>query len=481
MAHPASTSLKDPSTLFYQSLYNRRLIIAAYWLVLVAALPIWWHTTSIQRLSLPTTRVNAQAANSLRFPIRISIQDPSLVDSLQNHLRARVAKDGLDVTVHSATEDNEATYEVIHNDSEALVDGRRLSFPLRSATVPLLADTLAGLLAPPLDSHRVVHYAPRYRLAFSLLNEDAAAGDAIDSWDVSRAISLHLSSLFEALSVLHNFTIESQVQFHAPLAFTPQPLADGVGLTPEDLTVFVNSAEWTLSSSVSNDPVLHFVVFVPSPSHRPMYILDAEGTPTSADSFLLPQWGGIVLHNPPESTSTSRSLPPSALVSLFPSFTKQFLALLGVPALPPGVRRLQTDQILTGWQLDALLRLRARANTAEAAETLRSIVKLVAQIENMPVKQDVRGDVLGSLDALDQIYAPSSQSLNATLQHSASALTLASRAFFNPGMLALLYFPTEHKFAVYMPLFASAVIPLVATAVREIAAWRRTRREAAAQ
>jgi phosphatidylinositol glycan class S len=77
------------------------------------------------------------------------------------------------------------------------------------------------------------------------------------------------------------------------------------------------------------------------------------------------------------------------------------------------------------------------------------------------------------------MYASASTSLNETLHQSADALTLASRAFFNPGMLALLYFPAEHKYAVYSPLFASAMIPLIATAVKEIRAWRKQQREAA--
>lgn len=46
-------------------------------------------------------------------------------------------------------------------------------------------------------------------------------------------------------------------------------------------------------------------------------------------------------------------------------------------------------------------------------------------------------------------------------------------------MLALLYFPAEHKYAVYTPLFASAVIPLVGAALREFFAWRRNRKERA--
>lgn len=66
----------------------------------------------------------------------------------------------------------------------------------------------------------------------------------------------------------------------------------------------------------------------------------------------------------------------------------------------------------------------------------------------------------------------------ATLKHSARALTLASRAFFNPGMLALLYFPAEHTYAVYAPLFASVSAPLLGAVIRELMAWKKARKEA---
>ena len=61
----------------------------------------------------------------------------------------------------------------------------------------------------------------------------------------------HIQPILQRLSTLHNFTIESQVQFHAPLAFTPVQTEHAFGITPEDLTVFVNSAEWTLCELIS--------------------------------------------------------------------------------------------------------------------------------------------------------------------------------------------------------------------------------------
>jgi phosphatidylinositol glycan class S len=44
-------------------------------------------------------------------------------------------------------------------------------------------------------------------------------------------------------------------------------------------------------------------------------------------------------------------------------------------------------------------------------------------------------------------------------------------------MLGLLYFPAEHKYAVYTPLFASAVIPLIVAALRELKAWKKQQKE----
>lgn len=44
-------------------------------------------------------------------------------------------------------------------------------------------------------------------------------------------------------------------------------------------------------------------------------------------------------------------------------------------------------------------------------------------------------------------------------------------------MLALLYFPAEHTYAVYTPLFASVAAPLIAAVLREVLAWKRSRQQ----
>jgi phosphatidylinositol glycan class S len=196
----------------------------------------------------------------------------------------------------------------------------------------------------------------------------------------------------------------------------------------------------------------------------------------------------------------------SSLTPVFSVFRSQLRTLLGVPAIPPSIsvsnfspsnvpplhpNERVSHHRLSPWQKDALLRTRTLENVNGARETLESIVKLVHQIQNMPVKANVRGDVVGALDALRRLcpFIPSlansrsclshkDLSLEEALLHSSEAYTKASRAFFSPDMLAMLYFPTEHIFAVYTPLFLPVAVPLLVLTLREFAAWRRQRRGA---
>ena len=69
-----SSSFRDPSKLFFQKDNTRRAIIIAYWFLIILALPLWWYTTSIERLSLPSYHVHQQAKNQLQLPVRICLK-----------------------------------------------------------------------------------------------------------------------------------------------------------------------------------------------------------------------------------------------------------------------------------------------------------------------------------------------------------------------------------------------------------------------
>ncbi|KAF9530240.1 phosphatidylinositol-glycan biosynthesis class S protein-domain-containing protein [Crepidotus variabilis] len=487
---PPPTSPRDPSKLFHQKDSLRRSIVAVYWTVIVLSIPLWWTTTSIQRLSLPFNGVREQAYRTLELPISICLDttDSTFRKEVADLLARKVAENssrwaGTAPSVKSITEcaGTNDFYTIKNHNSSPYIDGRQLYFPLEEPNASSqLVDALASLLVPYTTSadpdRRVAQYSSRYRLAFSLLNEDATTGDGVMRWKVQEGLRAHIKPILKRLHALHNFTIESQVQFHAPLAFSPRQIEEVYAISPEDLTVFINSAEWTLSSSSSNDPVLHLVLFIPSSTRRPLHILTKDESISPSNAFIRPQWGGIIIHTPTSLTSTNE-LPSKDLDIIFATFASQLLGLLGVPQLPSTVQRAPSDlkASFSDWQLDALLRRRTLENAAGSQDTLLSIVKLVNQLEGMPVHEDVRDDVENALSFLTKMYDTSHSSLRQTFEFSARSFNLASRAFSNPGLLALLYFPTEHKYAVYTPLFATSGLPLFFAALREVKRWKESR------
>lgn len=61
--------------------------------------------------------------------------------------------------------------------------------------------SLQELLTPPTQSTelRVAQYAPHYRVAFTLLNEDAAYGGAVAGWEIEQAIASTNAALLPVL------------------------------------------------------------------------------------------------------------------------------------------------------------------------------------------------------------------------------------------------------------------------------------------
>jgi phosphatidylinositol glycan class S len=68
--------------------WSRRPIIIAYWAVVLCAVPLWWYTTSIERLSLPAARVAAVAGMEPLFPVDVKIDtvDAGVLQDIQRKL-----------------------------------------------------------------------------------------------------------------------------------------------------------------------------------------------------------------------------------------------------------------------------------------------------------------------------------------------------------------------------------------------------------
>lgn len=379
---------------------------------------------------------------------------------------------------------------------------------------------------PPEIPLRALKYTPNVTLSFVLLNEDASQGDYVHSWDIEGAIRDHFLPHLEPLRPIFNCTIESQILYHAPLSFEPsyseipgiergkavEAAVDMINSLPdhdqkismeaavkgmedeqgngawmvdrEQMTIFVNSEKWSLDSGSTNNPVLRFLIYVPSIRHRPMRLITGD----SAQAFLLPQFGGVVILNPPPPSFQSHSyhLSSTALTPAFHLFTQHLYSLLALPSLPYKPNKLHVPppssplhkpsslmQPLTPWQVHQVLLARLEENFQEGKKTLKGIVRLVKKIGEMKVGEGVRDTVLGAVIRLERVQQSANSTALQAFILARDAVELANKAFFDPSMMGLLYFPDEHKFAVYTPLFAPVAVPLIIGLLKELVSRRK--------
>ena len=306
---------------------------------------------------------------------------------------------------------------------------------------------------------RSVKSTSTYHLTFSLFTPSFRPAD----WAIEAALEEHMTALLQALAPISNFTVDTQVQLYAtfaPSVHEPEydEQADAWTLRKEDLSGFINAAEWPLSPSIGEGPTINFVLYVPSEAQTPLRIQENGG-----DSWLIPQWGGVRILNIHAGTTQNYSSPTTltkeALEGPFLTFSNQLLSLLGVPETPASLPL----------RLSTLVRVRAASLLFSASSTLGSLSRLTLALPSISIPDTVAESVdltIAHLHrACDDLREGKFQS---ALENSRTADREVEKAFFEPAMVGQVYFPDEHKVAVYLPLLGPVAVPLIMAAVKEI-------------
>ncbi|KAL9006634.1 MAG: hypothetical protein Q9188_000594 [Gyalolechia gomerana] len=306
---------------------------------------------------------------------------------------------------------------------------------------------------------RTPRYAPTYHITISLFSPSGWPS----SWDIESAISEYLAPLLRSASVISRFTVDTQTQLYA--SFSPsvrEPEYDasrGVWTLREgDLSGFINAAEWPLSPSIGTGPTLNFIIYVPDPSTSPLVIRESQ-----ANSWLIPQWGGVVILNPsvsalPNETQATglskENLRPALLV-----FSHQLLSFLGAPQSSSSIPL----------QLQTLTRVRAASLLLSASATMGSLARLTVALPSIAIPETVSRAVDVTLEHLEKTCNTLKDGrFAAALENAKIAETAAERGFFEKSMVGQVYFPDEHKVAVYLPLLGPVGVPLIMSALKEI-------------
>lgn len=331
-------------------------------------------------------------------------------------------------------------------------------------------------------------------LSFSLLNAEPA--DWIHDWDFEKLENRFLSPLVETLAPIASLAVESQVLYHTPKAahsHWDQKFGSYV-FHVKDLPFFVNSNEWHLDTSVASagrSKILQFAIYIPSAMECPLRLKLPNGQLSPTNGFTSPGWGGIIVLNPSSCLSSIGISKPKRHTFSEEEFEPvmqvvvgQIRTLLGLPPTAPHDTNMHISTVLaseTGfskWELDVLLRRRVVADVASCSLTLASLSRLVQSLPSMVIMDEIGDQVHRSLEAASMARSNSFVGMySAAAEYARKARAWAEEAFFQPSIMSLLYFPTEHHFAIYTPFFVPVLLHTFLAAVKEVTRYRREQKK----
>lgn len=310
-------------------------------------------------------------------------------------------------------------------------------------------------------SNRAFKYAANYHLTFSLFSGSATPS----AWDVKVALDEYLAPFLESFSSISTFTVDTQVQIYASLSPSlhgPQldESSNQWTLLRSDLSAFINAAEWPLSPSIGVGPTINFVLYVPSKAQTPLVIQETRGT-----SWLIPQWGGVQILNR-DSQSNISTLTQEDLEPIMRTFMDQLDSLLGLPRSP----------LSLPVRLSSLTRERAASLMLSASSTLGALARLSLKLQSIAIPNNVAESVGKTIQHLEAACSNlHAGQFDSALKNARTAEAEAEQAFFEPSMVGQVYFPDEHKVAVYVPLLGPMAVPVIMAALKEIKKWRQSR------
>ncbi|QPG77395.1 hypothetical protein FOA43_004808 [Brettanomyces nanus] len=457
---------------------RHRIVYAVILISAIVGLPIWYLTTSIHRAALPEEEINQMSKSIMgrinyKVPIYlIGITEPlqGLLVEAQALIDQEVAKFDSPIVPHYTLyegDENSDGYQIkliilepeddreeslsispfsdrqtkMFISADVINNDKVPDFIMRVVTNDLFGSELEMLKRLDKnyqDDYDMVKmpYSRNYKVSLSFLEE---SDDPID-WDIKPVIKT-FERYLAILGEYANFTVESQLGYYESLLDSVNLEREGSDNTTfilRDTSTFIDYSEWGLDQDVEVGPSINLVLYVPNSDKR------IEIANSSTGSFLVPQWGGVVIRNNDQEDSR---ISTQELLPVFDVFASHLFRLLGAPEKPksPFIRA----DILTRWQsVECLL---------QSVDNLMSLTKLTKQLPTIPIPEITLKEVDDTIKFVNEsVSIMDNDSIGnwwkRVNQLSSKALELSDKAFFQKDMVQQVYFPEEHKMAVYMPL-----------------------------
>ncbi|XP_004857051.1 GPI transamidase component PIG-S isoform X2 [Heterocephalus glaber] len=426
---------------------------------IVLGLPLWWKTTETYRAPLPYSQISGLNALQLRLMVPVTVV----------FTRDSVPLD----------DQGKLPFTVVHEREIPLKYKMKIKCRFQKTYRRALDHEEEALSLGNVQEAEAVLAQPKEQPEGSLTVYVISEHSSLLPQDMMSYIGPERTAVVRGIMHREAFNIIGRriIQVAQTMSLTEDVLAAALAdHLPEDK--WSSDKRRPLKSSLGSSaaslyPVLNFLLYVPELAHSPLYIQDKDGAPVATNAFHSPRWGGIMVYNVDPKAYNASERPVRVevdVVKVMEVFLAQLRLLFGIahPQVPPKclLSGLKSEGLMT-WELDRLLWARSVENLATATTTLTSLAQLLGKISNIVIKDGVASEVYRAVAAVQKAAEElASGHLSSAFTASQEAVTSSERAFFDPSLLHLLYFPDDQKFAVYIPLFLPMTVPILLSLVK---------------
>lgn len=295
-----------------------------------------------------------------------------------------------------------------------------------------------------------IGYDPDVHMSISLLTGD---GYPV-SWDIDKALQRYFTPLRELLSPLVNFTVDTGIEYFNDLNL--HSLENVESVSWNDLSHTLDLSDISSMNHYSEQTALNLAIVFPSMETGALEFINDTRKDDEWRSFLVPQWGVIVVNKHP--LPMNAHITEEYLAKVLYRFSNEIFRLLG---LTDSSQELQTPLIT----INSFKRLVTIQNLEKSIDTLWSLVKMTNHLQQMSIPKEVLEDVNNALELrleivelLNDPALGDDATWNTALRLSNKLVKICERAFFHKEMVQQTFFPQEHKIAVYLPLLGPITV-----------------------
>ncbi|QEU62124.1 Gpi17 [Kluyveromyces lactis] len=295
-----------------------------------------------------------------------------------------------------------------------------------------------------------VSYDPNIHISISLLTGDAEP----IAWDIDATLKEYFTPIRDLLSPLVNFTVDTGIEYHNDLNL--HSLSNAEYVSWNDLSHTLDLSDLFSVNHYREQNSINLAIVFPSVETGSLAFINKTGNGIDWKSFLVPQWGVVVINKDP--LPTNAYITGDYLADVISTFAHDIFKLLGLSEVAE-------DMNSPLVRIDSFKRKVIIDNLEKSVTTLSSLVSMTNHLQQMSIPREVLEDVNNALnlrlqivDLLNNPELGRDEVWNEALRLSNRLVKICERAFFHKEMVQQTFFPQEHKIAVYLPLLGPITV-----------------------